>query len=158
MLRNTATGAVLATTVRVARGLRDRLRGLRGAAALPPGSALVLTPCRQVHMRGMRYPITAVYVDRVGVVLAVRRLTPGQRGPWLRRARAVVELPADPAPAIRVGDRLVWGEGVWPLDILRKTHGPMECGAGPLRTGLPGPRDLAGADARADSADVARLE
>ena len=112
MLVNQATGSVLADKVRVARGVRGRLRGLLGTAAFPHGVALVLTPCRQVHMRGMRYPLTAVYVGRAGIVLAVRRLEPGTRGPWIRRARAVVELPADPPPAIRVGDRLVWGEGV----------------------------------------------
>lgn len=112
MLRNTATGTVLATDVRVARRLRERLRGLLGTSGLPSGSALVLTPCRHVHMRGMRYPITAVYVDPAGIVLAVRRLEPGERGPRICRARAVVELPTDPSPAIRVGDRLVWGEGV----------------------------------------------
>ena len=110
MLRNTATGTVLAVDVRVARRLRERLRGLLGTAGLPSGSALVLAPCRHVHMRGMRYPITAVYVDRAGVVLAVRRLEPGARGPWIRRARAVVELPADPLPAVAPGDWLQWDE------------------------------------------------
>ncbi len=110
MLRNTATGTVLAANVRVARRLRERLRGLLGTSDFPRDAALVLTPCRQIHMRGMRYPITAVYVDRAGIVLAVRRLEPGERGPRIRRARAVVELPADLAPVVQAGDTVVWSD------------------------------------------------
>jgi len=105
---NATTGAVLAETAGVARRWRDRLRGLLGTDRLPLGGGLVLVPCRQVHGRGMRYPLIAVYCAADGTVLRVARVEPGARGPWVWRARAVVELAADPLPAVRVGEVVTW--------------------------------------------------
>lgn len=110
-LYNVTQDALLARSVTVARRWRERHRGLLGTAALPPSSGLWIRPCRQVHMRGMRYPLLAVYLSRSGHVLACPVLNPGERGPWLWRAAGVVELSALLSPSVNRGDVLTWTRG-----------------------------------------------
>jgi uncharacterized membrane protein (UPF0127 family) len=100
---------VLAARPQVARGVLARARGLLGRAGLPPGEALVLAPCGSIHMLGMRFPIDALFLDREGRCLAVaRNLRPWRLGPFVRGARAVVELPAGAAGPTQPGDRIRW--------------------------------------------------
>jgi uncharacterized membrane protein (UPF0127 family) len=73
----------------------------------------MLTPCRSVHMFGMRYPIDVAFLDRHGVVVATYSgLPPGAGTPWHRRARHALELPdgALAATGTSVGDRLSWSQ------------------------------------------------
>lgn len=74
-----------------------RSRGLLGRAPPPPGGALWLTPCRQVHTLGMRYAIDVVYLDDGGCIIAVQTLAPWRVGAWLAGARSVLELAAGEA-------------------------------------------------------------
>ena len=89
------------------------MRGLLGHRELAAGDGLLLSPCKQVHTFGMRYPIDVVFCDRgwrvVGVVRAMR---PGRVGRVVWRARHTVELPVDGAAEVLPGDRL----RVEPLD------------------------------------------
>lgn len=78
--------------VEVASGVRERHRGLLGRDGLT--GALWLQPCRQVHTFGMRFVIDVAYVDRHGLVLAVRRMPPGRLARPYLHARAVVEAEA----------------------------------------------------------------
>lgn len=110
-LYNATQGTLLARSVRVVRTWRERSRGLLGTAALPPASGLWIQPCRQVHMRGMHYPLVAVYLSRSGCVLACPVLHPGERGPWLWRAAGVVELSASLSSSVNRGDILTWTRG-----------------------------------------------
>lgn len=106
---NMSRGTVLADRVQVADTWAGRLRGLLGRPALAPGEGLLITPCRAVHTFGMRYPIDVVYVSRDGhVVLVDYRMQPSRRGPWVRAAAWVLELPAGSARAtgVAAGDRL----------------------------------------------------
>ena len=48
-LLNARTGAVVASSVEVARTSAARRRGLLGRAGLPPGAALMLTRCNAIH-------------------------------------------------------------------------------------------------------------
>lgn len=85
-----------------------RLRGLLGRT-LTDDAGLLITPCRSVHMLGMRYAIDAVFLDRELRVLRVAAdLRPGRMA-GQRGARSVLELPAGVCARIglRVGDRLV---------------------------------------------------
>lgn len=93
----------------VARGFFGRGLGLMGRAALPPGFALHLAPCRDLHTLFMRFAIDVIFLDAEGRVTMVRRGVP----PWRivrggRDARAAVEMTAGwlPAEAVREGDRL----------------------------------------------------
>jgi len=83
--------------VGVCDSIRTRWRGLLGRDHLPYGDCVLLRPCRSVHTVGMRFPIDVAFVDRDGVVLAVRENVP--RG-WVTvrggglRTRAVIEAAA----------------------------------------------------------------
>lgn len=102
-------GAVLATEARRALSLRDRLRGLLGTRALPPGHALHIEPCNSVHTFFMAYPIDVLFLDREGcVVRAIHSLGPWRATLPCLRARSVLELPAGTllATGVRAGDRL----------------------------------------------------
>ncbi|MEZ0310795.1 MAG: DUF192 domain-containing protein [Myxococcota bacterium] len=74
-----------------------RARGLLGREAPKSGTALWIVPCRQVHTFGMTYAIDVVALDKQGVVLDVRTLTPWRIGPWIWRAHSTLELAAGEA-------------------------------------------------------------
>ncbi len=100
-------GAVV--PLEVAETRRARRRGLLGRDGLD--GALLLPRARQVHTLGMRFAIDAVHCDRDGVVVRVVRLAPGRLGPFVRRARSVIEAEAGATDrwGIRPGQRLVCG-------------------------------------------------
>ncbi|MGH2704607.1 MAG: DUF192 domain-containing protein [Actinomycetota bacterium] len=85
-----------------ARGVLGRMLGLLGREGLPPGRGLLLRG-RQVHTIGMTFAIDAIYLSKVGEVLAVRTLSPGAVGPFLLGARYVLELGAGEAERIGIG-------------------------------------------------------
>lgn len=106
---NPQRGTVLAWRVERADGFWRRLRGLMFRPPLPPGAALLLVPCRQVHTFWMRCAIDVVFLDRRGRVVAVLpELAPGRIGPRVGGAHAALELPAGTAAATRtaVGDEI----------------------------------------------------
>jgi protein-S-isoprenylcysteine O-methyltransferase Ste14/uncharacterized membrane protein (UPF0127 family) len=90
-----ATGSVIADRLRVADTHWTRLRGLLGTDGLAPGAGLWITPCRQVHMFGMRYAIDVVFLDRDSRIVAlVSELAPWRVSPSVKHAASVIELPA----------------------------------------------------------------
>jgi len=92
---NPARGQVLGTRIGVADWWWLRLRGLSGRSDLAPGEGLLLTPCRAVHMMGMKFPLDIAFLDAGNRVVArYERLAPGARTRWHRGARAALELPA----------------------------------------------------------------
>ena len=110
MIAMVRTGRRLATDVRIARSLRQRMVGLLGRTALPAGEGLILPRCHFIHTIGMRMAIDAVFVDAGWRVVALRpTLSPGRvvlpvRGVW-----GVVELgEGEIARAgVQVGDQLL---------------------------------------------------
>ncbi|MCC7089189.1 MAG: hypothetical protein C3F10_12660 [Dehalococcoidia bacterium] len=107
-LRVKGSGTVLAADVRHARSVVSRTRGLMLRPALEPGCGLDIRPCGSIHMMFMRFSIDAVFYDREGRVTRVAH----RLRPWIglafggRGARGVVELPADAADGVQVGDVL----------------------------------------------------
>lgn len=98
----------LADDVGLADGWWSRLRGLIGRPPLQAGQGLWILPCQQVHTHFMGAPIDVVFVDPAGRVLRVLRgLKPWRFSPWVRGARAVLELPAGGAQALAEGDQLL---------------------------------------------------
>jgi uncharacterized membrane protein (UPF0127 family) len=71
-LRNAQSGAVLATRVVLAADARARRRGLLGRPSMPDGEAMVLAPCSGIHTFFMQFAIDALFLDRRGLVLALR--------------------------------------------------------------------------------------
>jgi uncharacterized protein len=113
MLRvlNASRGGVLGTRVALADGWWSRTRGLLGQRSLAEGAGLLLTPCRSVHMYGMRFSIDVAFVSRDGTVVETYPgLAPGRRTRWHRDARYALELPAGTIAATGTcpGDRLTW--------------------------------------------------
>lgn len=66
--------------IRFAATARDRMRGMLGLHELSVrGVEFVLHRCGSVHTFGMRYPIDIAFVDRFGLVVAVKRSMPPSR-------------------------------------------------------------------------------
>ena len=108
---NAQRGTSLGTRIRLADRWLGRLRGLLGSPPPGPGEGLMLTPCRSIHMLGMRFPIDVAFLDRERRVLAVRaRLAPGLRAAGASGAQYALELPAGTLEATGTvpGDRLDW--------------------------------------------------
>jgi uncharacterized membrane protein (UPF0127 family) len=102
---------VVAEQLRVARSVRARMKGLLGGAQLVVGDGLLLTPCKQVHTFGMRYPIDVVFCDQDWQVTnVIRDMKPRRVSRIEWKARHTIELPRGAADGIRAGDRLVLDE------------------------------------------------
>jgi uncharacterized membrane protein (UPF0127 family)/tetratricopeptide (TPR) repeat protein len=109
---NATRGRTLGDRVAVADRWWTRLRGLLGRPPLRPGEGLLITPCRGVHMFGMRYPLDVAFVDGAGGVVALyHALAPGRRTRMHRGAEHALELPAGVLreTETREGDTLAWG-------------------------------------------------
>ncbi len=107
---NAGRGTVLGDRVGVADGWWSRFRGLSGRVGLSAGEGLMLTPCRAVHMFGMRFAVDVAFLDRAGSVVALyRELAPRARTRWHRGAVHALELPAGTLEATGTsnGDRIV---------------------------------------------------
>lgn len=112
---NESRNAILASQAGIADNFWLRLRGLLGRPPLRRGEGLLITPCRGVHMLGMKYPIDVAFIDRDGVVVGVsEKLAPGAKSAWHRSARHALELPAGTLTdtGTRAGDRLMIEEVV----------------------------------------------
>lgn len=93
----------------------DRLRGLLGRPVLKEGEGLWLKPCRQVHMFGMRYPLSIWFLDPEGRVLRmIDCLKPGEVSPLCREAASVLEFSAEwgKMTGTQVGDQLLEARAV----------------------------------------------
>jgi uncharacterized protein len=108
---NQRSGTVLGEEILHADSWLGRLRGLLGRPEPRPGQGLMLTPCRAVHMFGMRYPIDVAFLDQKGEVVATYpSLGRGAGTSWHRNARHALELASGSLAATGtvVGDRLSW--------------------------------------------------
>lgn len=107
---NQASKVELGVHVGVAEWWWQRLRGLLGRPALGLGEGLLLTPCRAIHMAGMKYSLDVVFLDRQGAVVAMYPdIAPGSRTRWHATARSALELPSGTlkASSTQIGDTLV---------------------------------------------------
>jgi uncharacterized protein len=108
VLRDAASGQVLAGTVELATTRAARRKGLLGRDALARDHALLIAPCYSIHTWFMRFPIDVIFVARDGRVVKTRSAI----GPWRMAmalgAYAVVELAAGAIARspIKTGDRL----------------------------------------------------
>lgn len=108
---NRSRGSLLGTRVRLADRWWYRLRGLLGTDSLPAGEGMLLSPCRAIHMKGMRYALDVAMLDREGRVVGLYAgLAPGGRTALHRDARYTLELPSGTLAqtGTRVGDVLEW--------------------------------------------------
>jgi uncharacterized protein len=108
---NRTRGTVLGTCVSLANDLPSRSRGYLFRAPPAAGEGILLTPCRAVHMFGVRFPLDVLFISEDGrVVAAYPELKPWRRSRVHGSALYALELPAgtiratDTAP----GDVLSW--------------------------------------------------
>jgi len=108
---NRTRESVLGTDIRVADRWWQRARGFLRTLEPEQGEGLLLSPCRAVHMMGMKFPLDVAFVDRGGRVIALYpRLAPRRRSRWHLTARYALELPVGTieATGTRVGDFVAW--------------------------------------------------
>ncbi len=111
---NRTRQTVVVKAGRVADTPWTRLVGLLGRSGLEPGDGLLLRGEQAIHMLGMRFAIDVVYLDAEGHVLrALNSLAPWRLGPFVRKSRDVLELPAGTLSATGTceGDELVFEFG-----------------------------------------------
>lgn len=102
-------GKMLASDVLWARSVFERGRGLLGTRELAPGQdGCLLDPCRQIHCRGMRYPIDTIHLDENGTVVGLEYVDVGKTGARFTGSRSILELAAGEIErcGVRVGDTL----------------------------------------------------
>lgn len=107
---NETKGRILGDKIQKADSFWTRAKGLLGRKVLLPGEGLLLCPCRGIHSFAMRFTFDAIYLDRDYLVLhTIEHMAINRRGPILKKAWAVLELPAGTVAATitEVGDRLV---------------------------------------------------
>mgnify|MGYP005872195357 CR=1 FL=1 len=110
---NVTRDACLGEKVERASSFLARLRGLLGRRGLAPGQGLILEPEQSIHSFFMRFAFDAVFVDKNGhIVHLIERMPPYRFGPFIRRSRLVVELPAGTIAATKttLGDELAFEE------------------------------------------------
>lgn len=108
---NQTRGTLLGSQVRMADDMPARVRGFLFRPPPAPGEGILLSPCRAVHMYGVRFSLDVVFISEQGRVVATYR----DLGPWRRSsmhgsALHALELPAGTIRASEtvVGDVLSW--------------------------------------------------
>jgi uncharacterized membrane protein (UPF0127 family) len=107
-LKNSRSGAVIASSVELAMTSAERRRGLLGRDSMAPDSAIVITRCNAVHTFWMRFAIDVAFVDSSGTVKKiVEGLIPWRIAGTLF-ASTVIEFPAGTLKGgvLQVGDRV----------------------------------------------------
>ena len=92
---NSRTGGEIASNAKIAESFLSRCRGLLGRNKLADGEALIIRPCRQVHMMFMAFPIDVIFCDGGNQVVSVQeQLKPWRFSRHEPSAQSVIELPS----------------------------------------------------------------
>ena len=104
----TEKGGVLAEEVEQARSFFKRLKGLMFRAQMASKTALLLTPCPQIHTCFMRFAIDVVFVDKEDtVVYVLENLKPWRLSPIIYRAAKTLEMPAGTLQGrVKIGEKI----------------------------------------------------
>ena len=108
---NVTRGTVVGTDVYFAATWWGRARGWLGHPEPLQGEGLLLSPCKGIHMVGMKYPIDVAFLDPEGKVVATyAALAPWQRTRLHNTAQTALELPQGTLAKTGtvVGDVLTW--------------------------------------------------
>lgn len=100
---------LVAENLILAESLSARMKGLLGRAALLEHEAMLLRPCRSIHMWFMRFPIDVIFLDQnLRVIKAVSNLKPWQLAIAPRRTHCVLEAAAGKIRQVNLssGDQL----------------------------------------------------
>ncbi|MFH1729744.1 MAG: DUF192 domain-containing protein [Pseudomonadota bacterium] len=88
---------IIADNVRCAYLTFQRMVGLLNTPSINKGEALIIDPCKAIHMKFMGFSIDAVFIDKKGEIVAIYEdLEPQKKYRVFRpgnKAKAVIELP-----------------------------------------------------------------
>ncbi len=86
-------GITLTENCQVADSFFTRFMGLMFRRSIPEDYALHITPCNQVHMLNMRFPIDVIYLDASGTVVKIdENVQPGKICKTVKNAKSVIEV------------------------------------------------------------------
>lgn len=89
-----ASNGILVPRVSVARSFWKRFVGRLGTSDFPMGEGLLIVPCSEIHMIGMKYALDIVFLDKALTILATRQALPvGTLQLACKEAWATLELP-----------------------------------------------------------------
>lgn len=129
---NRTRGTVLADQAEAARSWWARGKGLLGRRGLPDGGGLIIEPCSSIHTWFMAFPIDVAFVAADGrVVRTAHALRPWRFGPFARKVRYVVELPA--GALARSGTVVDDVLDILPAESHQPVAAPLGAGAGVRR-------------------------
>ncbi len=107
-IRNITRGVTLGDRVKRADRFQTRLLGLMFRRRLGVGEGLLIDPCKAIHTHFMRFPIDVLFLDAGGrVVLVIPAMRAWRQSPYVREARAVLEVPAGASFGTEPGDLLL---------------------------------------------------
>ena len=79
----------------MARAFFKRLKGLMFRTEMKPGSAMLLSPCPQIHTCFMRFALDVLFLDKNGTVLYImENMKPWRLSPIVCHAAQTLEMPA----------------------------------------------------------------
>jgi uncharacterized membrane protein (UPF0127 family) len=108
-LRNSTTGAIIATRVDRLSGFFQRAIGLLARTNVQRDEGVWISSCRTIHTMGMRCAIDVAFVDGDGMVVRIcHSVEPNRFALSCRQAKEVIELGGGALKEIDVvvGDRL----------------------------------------------------
>lgn len=99
---------VLADHVSCADSFFSRLKGLMFRKELSTGEGLLLKNCSMIHTCFMRFTIDVIYLTGNNIVLDTETVRPWRCGKRVEGAKHVLELSANAAKDIRLGEVVVF--------------------------------------------------
>ncbi len=101
-------GTVIAEEVEVAEQFFKRLKGLMFRAQMPAKTAMLLSPCPQIHTCFMRFPIDVLFIDKDDTVQYIlENLKPWRLSPIIYRAAKTLEMPAGTLKGrVKIGNKI----------------------------------------------------
>ena len=86
-------GLVLIRRADLTENFFERFRGLMFADSIPDAYGLVISPCRQIHMFNMKFPLDVIYLSADNKVVAVdENMRPWSVGKTVKTAAKVLEV------------------------------------------------------------------
>lgn len=88
-------GLVVIRNADVTTSFAERFRGLMFAQSIPDNYGLMITPCDQIHMFNMNFPLDVIYLSPDNVVVHIdENIRPWKVGKRIRGAKSVIEINA----------------------------------------------------------------
>jgi len=106
-ITNQTSKKTIVKELRYANTFLTRFKGLIGSSPLTFQQGLLISPCKQIHTHFMSYPIDVVFLDsNLNVLHLIISIKPWKISPLIKTAYYVLELPANAASTIQIGDQL----------------------------------------------------